>query len=62
MRGDEGPRICASPGAFVLRGIEQGRYRVVIGADAKAMDTLSRVSPRRATTLIATQMAKLLER
>lgn len=44
----------------IVEGIEKGSYRVVIGKDARALDKLSRVSPRRATEMIAKKMASLL--
>lgn len=46
----------------IVRGLERGSYRVVIGKDAQALDTLSRLSPQRATELIARKMAGLLRR
>lgn len=44
----------------IVRAIEKGSYRATIGSDAAAMDRLSRLSPRTATTLIAKQMGDLL--
>lgn len=44
----------------VIAGIERGSYRVVIGRDARTLDLLSRLSPRRATEMIAGRMARLL--
>lgn len=44
----------------IVEGIEKGSYRVVIGKDARALDKLSRVSPKRATEMIAKKMASLL--
>lgn len=46
--------------AQIVEGIEKGSYRVVIGKDARALDKLSRLSPRRATEMIAKKMASLL--
>ena len=46
----------------IVKGIEQGSYRVVIGKDARGLDRLSRFSPQRATDLIAKKMASLLDR
>ena len=40
--------------------MEKGSFRVVIGKDARALDLLSRLSPRRATDLVARKMAALL--
>ena len=44
----------------IVQGIEKGSYRVVIGKDARGLDRLSRLSPQRATDLIAKKMASLL--
>jgi short-subunit dehydrogenase len=44
----------------IIAGVEKGSFRVVIGSDAKFMDRFSRLSPRRATLLIANQMKSLL--
>lgn len=44
----------------IVAGIEQAAFRVVIGKDARGLDKLSRLSPRRATELIAKKMADLL--
>ena len=47
-------------GRMIIEGVEKGSYRVVSGNDAKFMDRMSRLSPRRATELIAQQMKALL--
>ena len=44
----------------MIEGVERGSFRVVIGSDAKFMDRFSRLSPRRATLLIADKMKALL--
>lgn len=44
----------------IVEGIEKGSYRVVIGKDARGLDKLSRLSPQRATEMIAKKMASLL--
>jgi short-subunit dehydrogenase len=44
----------------ILDGMERNAYRVLIGKDAKMMDALYRLAPRRATELIARQMKALL--
>jgi hypothetical protein len=44
----------------IIQGMQRGAYRVRIGSDARLMDRLSRLSPRRATELIANQMKQLL--
>jgi hypothetical protein len=46
----------------VLDGMEGDRFRVLVGRDAKLMDALYRLSPRRATAFIANQMKDLLSR
>ncbi len=50
----------ADAGRQIIEGLEKGAFRVCIGGDAKFMDRLSRLSPRRATELIAKQMKSLL--
>jgi len=50
----------ADAGRQIIEGLEKGTYRVRIGSDAKLMDRLSRLAPRRATLLIADQMKALL--
>lgn len=50
----------ADAGRQILEGIETGAYRVRIGRDARLIDRLSRLMPRRATELIAKRMASLL--
>lgn len=49
-------------GRQIVDGIERGAWRVVIGKDARALDALSRLSPRRATALIARKLEPLLQR
>ena len=44
----------------ILDGIEDNRYRVLIGRDARLMDALYRLHPRRAAAFIADQMKDLL--
>jgi short-subunit dehydrogenase len=44
----------------ILDGVERNKFRVLVGKDAKLLDVLYRVSPRRATALIARQMKSLL--
>ena len=46
----------------VLDGMERNSFRVLVGRDAKLMDALYRLSPRRATGFIAGQMKALLGR
>ncbi|GAB3056138.1 SDR family oxidoreductase [Intrasporangium mesophilum] len=42
-------------------GVEKGHYRIVVGKDARMLDRLTRLSPRRATDLVAKRMASLLD-
>ncbi len=44
----------------IVDGIENNRYRVLIGRDAKTMDILSRLMPRRSAMIIYEQMKDLL--
>lgn len=50
----------AEAGRIIVEAVEKGPYRVLIGKDAAMLDRLSRLSPRRATELIAKKMAALL--
>lgn len=45
---------------IILDGMEKDAYRVMVGSDAKLMDRLYRLSPRRAAGFIANQMKALL--
>lgn len=44
----------------VVDGMARGAFRVVVGKDARMLDRLARLSPRRATDLVAKRMASLL--
>ncbi|PFG43024.1 short-subunit dehydrogenase [Isoptericola jiangsuensis] len=44
----------------IVEALRKGKYRATIGHDAAVMDRLSRLSPKRATTVIARQMRGLL--
>ena len=46
----------------ILDGMERNRFRVLVGSDARLLDRLYRLSPRRATAFIAGQMKDLLGR
>ena len=52
----------ADAAAQIIAAVEEGTYRVVIGKDARALDVMSRLTPRRATDLVAKKMASLLDR
>jgi short-subunit dehydrogenase len=45
---------------LILDGMEKDAYRVMVGSDAKLMDRLYRLNPRRAAAFIAGQMKDLL--
>lgn len=45
---------------IVENAVEKGAYRVTAGKDSTTMDRISRLSPKRATDMIAKQMAALL--
>lgn len=45
---------------IIVKGIEQDRYRVLVGSDARLMDLIYRLSPRRAAEFIFSQMKTLL--
>lgn len=47
---------------IIVAGLERGAYRVVVGHDAQVMDRITRLVPERAMTMIADQMAELLQR
>ena len=46
---------------IILDGMEKNAYRVMVGSDAKLMDRLYRLNPRRATGFITRQMKQLLK-
>ena len=46
---------------IIVGGVEEGRFRVVIGRDARMLDRLTRLAPRRATELAARRTASLLD-
>ena len=47
-------------GRVIVDAIRNGKFRDTIGADAAMMDRLHRLSPKRATDIIAKKMADLL--
>jgi short-subunit dehydrogenase len=47
---------------IIIKGMEKGAYRVLVGRDAQMMDLFTRLLPERAMTMIADQMAGLLQR
>jgi short-subunit dehydrogenase len=44
----------------ILDGVERNKFRILVGKDAKFLDVLYRLSPRRAAAFIAKQMKDLL--
>lgn len=46
--------------AKIVDGIAHDRYRVIIGSDARILDTMARLSPRRATRFVARQIKSVL--
>jgi short-subunit dehydrogenase len=56
------PKIlsAAKAAAMIIDGMEQNRYRVLVGKDAKLMDLLYRINPAYAARLIAKKMSTLL--
>ena len=48
-------------GRQIIDGVEKGSYRVRIGGDARMLDRLSRLMPKRATELVASKMKSLLD-
>jgi NAD(P)-dependent dehydrogenase (short-subunit alcohol dehydrogenase family) len=45
---------------IIIDGLEKNKYRILVGTDAKFMDFLCRLSPKRAAGLIYKQMKSLL--
>ncbi len=45
---------------LILEGIENNRYRVLVGSDSKLMDAVYRLNPQRAARFILHQMSGLL--
>jgi len=57
-------KILSAPDAarILLDAMEKNRYRLLLGSDARLMDALYRLHPRRAAAFIANQMKDLLDR
>lgn len=47
---------------IIIKGMQKGSYRVLVGRDAQVMDWFTRLVPERAMTMIADRMASLLQR
>jgi NAD(P)-dependent dehydrogenase (short-subunit alcohol dehydrogenase family) len=54
------PYPARSAARDILDGMEQNAYRVLVGKDAKLLDALYRLAPKRATLFIASKMKQLL--
>ncbi|MDD2398823.1 MAG: SDR family oxidoreductase [Bacilli bacterium] len=52
------PEQCAE---IIVRGMEKNKYRVVAGKDAKMLDKLSRMAPKKAANIIAKKLASILD-
>jgi NAD(P)-dependent dehydrogenase (short-subunit alcohol dehydrogenase family) len=50
----------AKAAEIIVEGIEQNRYRILVGSDARFMDFIYRLSPDRAAKFIYRQMKSLL--
>lgn len=50
----------ADAATVILEAIRKEKFRATIGKDARALDVLSRVSPQKATEMIAKKMADLV--
>jgi short-subunit dehydrogenase len=60
--GTKMPKILSAEKAaqIILDGMEKDTYRVLVGSDAKLMDRLYRIHPKRAAGIIAGRMKDLL--
>jgi len=47
---------------MIIKGMEQNKYRVLVGNDARLMDFLMRLNPKAAAKFIYNQMKSLLEK
>ena len=47
-------------GLQIVRGIERGSFRILVGGDARLLDRLVRIAPRWTTNLIGRQMKSVL--
>lgn len=57
-----GAALPASDAASIMiKGIENNAYRILVGKDARFLDLLYRLSPRRAVNFITKQMGKLAQ-
>lgn len=54
------PMEVSEAGKIIVGGIESGRYRIMIGKDAKTFDTLSRLMPTKAIRMIAKKVSEAM--
>jgi NADP-dependent 3-hydroxy acid dehydrogenase YdfG len=55
------PLAAGKAAEIMIKGIEQDKYRILVGRDARFMDWFSRFSPAAAAKLIYKQMKRLLD-
>ena len=62
MEGGQANKVLPADEAArqMLDGVERNAFRVLVGQDARVLDLLTRLNPRRATRFIAKQMKGLL--
>jgi NAD(P)-dependent dehydrogenase (short-subunit alcohol dehydrogenase family) len=62
LRGGRTPKVTTpqDAGRQIVDAVAAGKFRVLIGRDARMLDGMSRVSPTRAITTVADRMRKLL--
>lgn len=61
--GDTKMRMTTAPDAArqIIAAVEKGAYRATVGSDARMIDLLSRLMPRRTTEMITKKMGSMLE-
>ena len=61
--GAKAYKVTSAPDAakIILNGIKREKFRILVGSDAKAMDTIYRLAPKSAVNLITKQMTDLLK-
>jgi short-subunit dehydrogenase len=59
--GDYKMTSARSAAEIIIKGIEKEKFRILVGSDAKMMDFMYRLMPRRATEMIAKRMGGLLK-
>lgn len=52
--------LAADAARMMIDGMEQDKYRVLVGKDSKMMDLFYRINPRAAATFIANKMKKII--